>query len=64
LPKILEYCEPSKCIEREDYYLGLLSHQYNILPKAGSFLGFKHSAETLAKISGENNHMFGKNHSE
>src|SRR5437588_7973069 len=28
---ILEYCEPEKCIEREDYYLCSLPHEYNIL---------------------------------
>jgi group I intron endonuclease len=33
---ILEYCEPEQCIEREDFYLSSLQHEYNILPKAGS----------------------------
>jgi group I intron endonuclease len=33
---ILEYCEPGKCLEREDDYLKLLKPAYNILPKAGS----------------------------
>ncbi len=36
---ILEYCEASKCIEREDYYFKLISPEYNILSKAGSCLG-------------------------
>ena len=33
---ILEYCKPEKCLEREDYYLCSLPHEYNILKKAGS----------------------------
>jgi len=58
--EILEYCEPSKCIDREQYYIDLLKPEYNILPTAGSSLGFKHSEETLAKMSGVNNPNFGK----
>ena len=27
---ILEYCEPEKCLEREDFYLSFLPHEYNI----------------------------------
>jgi len=65
---ILEYCSPEKCIEREDFYLSSLQHKYNILEKAGSLLGFKHSQESKTIMSdnnkGENNHMFGKNHSD
>lgn len=48
---ILEYCEPEQCLEREDFYLSRLSHEYNILPKAGSSLGSKHSEESKQKIS-------------
>jgi group I intron endonuclease len=47
---ILEYCSPKKATEREQYYLDLLNPKYNILKKAGSLLGFKHSLETLAKM--------------
>lgn len=47
---ILEYCSPKKAIEREQYYLDLLNPKYNILKKAGSLLGFKHSLETLVKM--------------
>jgi len=36
---ILEYCSPDKCLEREDFYLCSLPHEYNILEKAGSRLG-------------------------
>ena len=47
----LSSCEPEKCIERENYYLSFLPHEYNILPKAGSSLGRKHSDKTKTKIS-------------
>src|SRR5690606_28603573 len=52
-------------IEREQFYLDLIfsedeSNTYNILKVAGSLLGFKHSEKTIAKMSGENNHMFGR----
>jgi len=48
--EILEYCEPSKCIGREQYYLDLLKPEYNILKTAGSTLGFKHTEETINKF--------------
>lgn len=36
--EILEYCEKSCLIEREQYYLDLLKPKYNILQKAGCLL--------------------------
>jgi len=48
---ILEYCSPDICIEREDYYLSSLPHEYNILQKAGSSLGHKHSEESKKIMS-------------
>jgi group I intron endonuclease len=48
--EILEYCEPSKCVEREQYYLDLLKPEYNILPTAGSSFGFRHSEESKKKL--------------
>jgi group I intron endonuclease len=54
--EILEYCEPSKCVEREQYYLDLLKPEYNILPTAGSSFGFRHSEESKNKIS--SSHVF------
>src|SRR5205085_3448027 len=48
---ILEYCSPEQCIEREDYYLSCLPHEYNILEKAGSRLGHNHSDEIKQIIS-------------
>jgi group I intron endonuclease len=49
--EILEYCDPEKAIEREQYYLDLLKPDYNILKTAGSSLGFKHpeGAKTRGK---------------
>lgn len=49
--EIIEYCDPSNCIEREQYYIDLLNPEYNILKTAGSLLGFKHSKESIEKIS-------------
>jgi group I intron endonuclease len=66
--EILEYCEPENAVSREQYYIDLLKPKYNILPTAGSSLGFKHSKESLLKISeankGENHPFFGKTHTE
>lgn len=47
---ILEYCEPSDLLAREQYYLDLIKPKYNLLSLAGSSLGFKHSEETLTKL--------------
>jgi len=47
---ILEYCEPSDLIKREQYYMDVLKPEYNILKKAGSSLGYKHSLKTLLKF--------------
>ena len=51
--EILEYLEPSDAKTREQYYLDLFaeSPKYNILPIAGSSLGYKHSEESLLKMS-------------
>jgi group I intron endonuclease len=51
-------------LEREQLYLDSFSPEYNILPTAGSRLGSFHTLEVIAKMSGENNHFFGKVHSE
>jgi group I intron endonuclease len=61
---ILEYCEPSQLIEREQFYLDLLKPEYNILKVAGSTLGFKHSEATKIRMSiintGANHPLYGK----
>jgi len=48
---ILEYCLPDEQFEREDYYIKTLQPKYNILQKAGSSLGYKHSEEAKKRIS-------------
>ena len=49
--EIIEYCDISILLEREQYYLDLLKPQYNILKIAGSFKGFLHSEITKNKLS-------------
>lgn len=54
-----------KILSREQYYLNIIfsnnkDNIYNINPIAGSSLGYKHTPETLAKISGSNHPMYGK----
>lgn len=48
--EILEYCKRESVIEREQYYIDLFKPEYNILSKAGSSLGFKHSLKTILKF--------------
>ena len=65
---ILEYCEPNVKISREQYYIVLLKPEYNILKKAGSNLGFKHSEATKLRMSinnaKEKHPFYGKKRSE
>jgi group I intron endonuclease len=49
--EILEYCDSSELLTREQYYFDLLNPEYNILKNAYSSLGYKHSAESRAKMS-------------
>ena len=49
--EILEYCEPSQILLREQHYLDLFKSEYNILKIAGSSLGYKHTTEALVKLS-------------
>jgi group I intron endonuclease len=55
-------------LEREQFYIDFLGPEYNINPIAGSRLGSKASAETIAKNSkaskGRYNPMYGRIHSE
>jgi group I intron endonuclease len=66
--EILEYCQPSEVISREQYFIDFLQPEYNILKTAGSSLGYKHDEEARAKMStskkGQNHPMFGKIRSE
>jgi group I intron endonuclease len=50
--EILEYCEPSRVVTREQYYIDLLKPEYNILKVAGSSLGYKHTEESRSKMGG------------
>lgn len=52
--EILEYCNFELLIEREQYYIDLLKPEYNILPIAGSSLGFKHSSIILERMKNKN----------
>jgi hypothetical protein len=49
--EIIEYCEPSSVIDREQFYLDLLCPEYNILQTAGNRFGHRHSEETKIKMS-------------
>jgi group I intron endonuclease len=49
--EILEYCELSERLERENHYFKLLKPEYNILKVAGSNLGHKHTEESRAKMA-------------
>jgi len=47
--EILEYCSRYNLLEREQYYLDNLKPDYNIVEKAGSTLGYKHTEESIKK---------------
>nr|QCW06888.1 hypothetical protein [Drechslerella brochopaga] len=49
--EILEYCDPSILIEREQYYIDVLKPQYNVLKVAGSSKGRKQTESAKLKIS-------------
>ncbi len=48
--EILEYCNLEDLLKREQFYLDILKPEYNILEKAGSTLGYKHSEESIKKM--------------
>lgn len=47
---ILEYCKPQELTKKEQYYMDLLSPEYNVLKTAYSSLGYKHTEKTLKRI--------------
>lgn len=47
---ILEFCDPSDVIAKEQSYIDNLKPDYNILQVAGSLFGYKHTEESLAKM--------------
>lgn len=69
---ILEYCDQDKILEREQYYLDLWNPTYNILKYAYSSEGYKHTVETIQKMSlikkgkftKDENSFYGKTHTE
>lgn len=48
---VLETCNPSETLTREQYWLDLLNPDYNLCRKAGSTLGVTLSVEAKAKLS-------------
>lgn len=60
---IVEYCEPKDTIQREQYYLDHFDFDYNVLKKASSSLGYKHTNETIEKMKGRQN-LLGYKHTE
>lgn len=60
---IIEYCEPQDIIQREQYYLDHFDFDYNILEKANSSLGYKHTSKTIEKLKGRKN-LLGYKHTE
>jgi group I intron endonuclease len=48
--EILEFCDRSDAISREQYYIDLCKPEYNILKIAGSSLGYLHTEDALAKL--------------
>lgn len=61
--EIIEYCQPNETIKREQYYLDNFDFEYNVLANANSLAGYKHTAETLAKLKGRQN-LLGYKHSQ
>lgn len=48
--EVIEYCDRSDAILREQYYLDICKPEYNLLKVAGSSLGYIHTENTLAKM--------------
>jgi group I intron endonuclease len=69
---ILEYCDKSELLVKEQYYFDKFNPEYNILKIAGSSLNSKHTEETKAKISkslkgiyvNEKSALFGRHHTD
>lgn len=50
---ILEYCSVELLDKREQYWLDLLSPEYNILTNVKSSRGYKHTADSLTRMRGK-----------
>lgn len=67
--EIIEYTDRDKLIEREQFYIDGLSPAFNTVRFAGHSLGYKHTADSLAKMSKarkgkQTTAMLGKQHTE
>ena len=51
---VIENCDKNDLVSREQFYIDTITPSFNILPIAGSTLGFKCSDETRKKISESN----------
>lgn len=47
---ILEYCDSKEVAKREQYYMDILSPEYNVLRTAYSSFGYKHTESALVKV--------------
>jgi group I intron endonuclease len=61
--EVIKYCKPEEAVKLEQKYLDKYDFDYNINAQANSTLGYKHTAETLAKFKGRQPFK-GKTHSE
>jgi hypothetical protein len=48
---ILEFCEKKDTIDREQFYFDVIDPEMNILKNARNSFGYKHTKESLAKMS-------------
>jgi group I intron endonuclease len=48
---VIEQCDKSLLIEREQYYIDTLRPEYNVAPKAGTSLGVKQTKEMIERKS-------------
>ncbi len=60
---IIEYCDKAETVQREQYYLDHFDFDYNVLEKANSSLGYKHTEGTIEKMKGRQN-LLGYKHTE
>jgi group I intron endonuclease len=49
--EILEYCNPKDLVKREQRYIDILTPEYNVLNTAYSSLGYKHTKDSLVKLT-------------
>lgn len=65
---VIEYNVPEdKLDEREIFWISFFDsyrNGYNLTPGGHALRGYKHTEETLIKLRGENNPMYGKHHSD